>query len=252
MQIDWFTFAAQILNFLVLVWLLKRFLYGPILEAIAARERSINDRLQTAADREQAAEAARASYVRQQDDLTHLRESLLAEAATDADRWRKERLEELRQEVTAARRMWHQSVSRERSQFLGELRQRSAKQVQQIVRHVLQELADDDLESLVIHQFLKRLDEETNGRLKRPGDGPILVRTGFPLRPDDESALSAEMTRRTGAETIRFESDPDLICGVEVVSGDHKIHWNVDNYLQALERSITSTLNQHEIASAHD
>jgi F-type H+-transporting ATPase subunit b len=37
MLIDWFTVGAQVLNFLILVWLLKRFLYGPILDAIDAR-----------------------------------------------------------------------------------------------------------------------------------------------------------------------------------------------------------------------
>ena len=34
MLIDWFTVAAQVVNFLVLMWLLKRFLYKPIVYAI--------------------------------------------------------------------------------------------------------------------------------------------------------------------------------------------------------------------------
>ena len=41
MQIDWFTVGAQTINFLLLVWLLKRYLYGPILKAIDARERQV-------------------------------------------------------------------------------------------------------------------------------------------------------------------------------------------------------------------
>ena len=41
MLIDWFTVGAQVLNFLVLVWLMKRFLYKPILDAIDAREKGI-------------------------------------------------------------------------------------------------------------------------------------------------------------------------------------------------------------------
>ena len=41
MLIDWFTVGAQALNFLILVWLLKRFLYKPILHAIDEREKRI-------------------------------------------------------------------------------------------------------------------------------------------------------------------------------------------------------------------
>ena len=41
MLIDWFTIAAQAVNFLILIWLMKRYLYQPILRAIASREQLI-------------------------------------------------------------------------------------------------------------------------------------------------------------------------------------------------------------------
>src|SRR5688572_4022122 len=117
MQIDWFTFTAQVLNFLVLVWLLKRFLYGPIHRAIDERERTIAQRLEAAAERESAAVATQKSYEHQQAELAHLKESLLADAAAEAEQWRKERLQELREEVAQARRTWHESIAREQQQF---------------------------------------------------------------------------------------------------------------------------------------
>jgi F-type H+-transporting ATPase subunit b len=49
MLIDWFTVGAQVLNFLILVWLMKRFLYQPILDAIDAREQRIAAELANAA-----------------------------------------------------------------------------------------------------------------------------------------------------------------------------------------------------------
>ena len=52
MLIDWFTVVAQILNFLVLVWLLKRFLYKPVLDAIDAREKGIATKLADAEAKE--------------------------------------------------------------------------------------------------------------------------------------------------------------------------------------------------------
>ena len=48
MHIDWLTVVAQIVNFLVLVYLLKRFLYGPILQAMDDRQAGIAARLQEA------------------------------------------------------------------------------------------------------------------------------------------------------------------------------------------------------------
>ena len=61
MLIDWFTVGAQLLNFLILVWLLKRFLYKPILGAIDIRERRIAAELADAAAKRIAAAGGRRS-----------------------------------------------------------------------------------------------------------------------------------------------------------------------------------------------
>ena len=45
MQIDWTTLVLEIINFLVLVWILKRFLYRPVMEAIAARQQRVEGKL---------------------------------------------------------------------------------------------------------------------------------------------------------------------------------------------------------------
>lgn len=254
MQIDWFTFTAQVLNFLVLVWLLKRFLYGPIQRAIDERERMIAQRLDSAAERETAAAAAQESYEQQQAELAHLRESLLADAATEADEWRSARLQELRQEVAHARRTWHESVSREQQQFLGELRQRTVRQVQEVARHVLQELADSDLEHQAVQQFLHRLDDLLKGEWRGLQNGrspsPTIVRTAFSLSPDDQKSLEQDLARRMNGGPVHFEVDRELICGIELVRGDHKLEWNVDHYLESLERSIASAIDQHTLKPA--
>lgn len=254
MQIDWFTFVAQVINFLVLVWLLKRFLYGPILRAIDEREKTIADRLQAAADREAAAAAAQQAYKEQQAELTHLKESLLAEAAAEVDQWRKDRLQELRDEVAEARKSWYDSVAREQRQFFGELRERTARQVQEVARHVLRELADCELEQQMIQRFLAQVDSDSDGRRLLSQNGKqgsqVVIRTAFPLSPDGQTSLSEDIAGRIRAGPVRFDVDADLICGIELVTGDHKIEWNVDNYLESLQRSITSAIDQQAMMSA--
>jgi F-type H+-transporting ATPase subunit b len=62
MLIDWFTVGAQIVNFLILVWLLKHFLYKPILDAIDAREKKIAAELADADTKRTEAEKERADF----------------------------------------------------------------------------------------------------------------------------------------------------------------------------------------------
>ena len=43
MQIDGITFLAQIINLAILVWLMKKFLYQPLLKAVEARQKQIDE-----------------------------------------------------------------------------------------------------------------------------------------------------------------------------------------------------------------
>lgn len=62
MLIDWFTVGAQTLNFLILVWLMKRFLYQPVLDAIDAREQRIAQELADAAQKQAQAQQEREEF----------------------------------------------------------------------------------------------------------------------------------------------------------------------------------------------
>ncbi len=81
MLIDWFTVVAQIVNFLVLVWLLKRFLYKPILNAIDAREKRIASQVLKAQETEEVAKKERDAYQQKNEDLEKQKEVLLSKAA---------------------------------------------------------------------------------------------------------------------------------------------------------------------------
>lgn len=252
MHIDWFTFACQVINFLVLVWLLKRLLYQPVLQAIETREQSITERMQSAAEREATADQSRRAYEQQQAELAHLKDSLLAEAAADVENWRKQQQARVRDEIAEIQTNWHAAVVREQEQFLGELRQRTARQVQDIVRHVLRELSDHELELQSVQRFLSRLDDllATQPALSGEEDPtvPLVVRTAFPLSGPAREALSGDLTARIGRRSLKFEVDSELICGIEVVAGDRKLEWNIDHYLNALERSINAALDQRMLA----
>ena len=84
MLIDWFTVSAQALNFFILVWLLKRFLYQPILDAIDAREKRVASELESAASTMKEANEARDKYQKNNSDLLRDRESILEKATQEA------------------------------------------------------------------------------------------------------------------------------------------------------------------------
>ena len=250
MQIDWFTFTAQIVNFLILVWLLKRFLYGPIVNAMAEREARIADRFDEAREQEEAAEAEAAEYRQKQEALARSREKKLEAAEEDARERRRELIEEARAEANRLEEQWRAALRRERDTFLQELSRRMARETLALARRALHDLAHADLEAEVIRVFADRigaLDEDRRQGLvdaveADPGD--VSVRTAFELDADEKEALTDALRTATGSEAAPdFERDDAVGFGIELRAGGHKIAWSLDSYISDLRDRMRARLD---------
>src|SRR5690606_10048185 len=103
MLIDWLTVIAQALNFLILVWLLKRFLYKPILNAIDAREKKVADELADADAKEAKAEKEKEEFRRKNEEFDQQRAALMNKAKDEAQAERQRLFEEVRKEASDLR-----------------------------------------------------------------------------------------------------------------------------------------------------
>lgn len=253
MQIDWFTFVAQIFNFVLLVYLLKRFLYKPVLNAIRDREERVRGRLEEARVKEEAAEEERARYEKLEQELELRRTNVLRAAEEDAERRRQELTTRVRDEVRTIRKEWRESLSRQKESFLEELRRKMSRELYSLVERVLADLANTAIEDRLIEVFLERLRTSESGdrdefvTAAQNAGGRIELRTSFPLTEEQRRRLEVAIDEWAGTGTgLSWEEDPGLALGIELLAGDRKIAWSADDYLDVLE-SETSRLLEAEI-----
>jgi F-type H+-transporting ATPase subunit b len=251
MLIDWFTVGAQVVNLLILVWLLRRFLYGPITRAMEQRQRGIDEEL-AAAERSRTDAAAERERLRAETErFAAEREVRTRELRDELEGTRRSQLADARAEVDELQARWRESVEREREGFLLELRQRSGQQVVEVARQALRDLADEPLEGRVITRFLARLaalDLDQRATLlegARSNGGRVHLRTAFevpePLRAQLVTAVGATL----GPEyDVRFEVVPTLLGGIELRAGGQAVAWTFDEYLETLEATIAEALGQ--------
>jgi F-type H+-transporting ATPase subunit b len=244
-QIDWVTVIAQVVNFLVLVWLLKRFLYAPVLRAMDAREQRIAERMEQARAREADAAAAQREFEERMAALERDREEFVRRARDDAQAQRQALLEEARAEIAAQRDRWRNELARDRDDFLKAVRRQLAESSLAVARRVLGTLADADLETRVVHVFmnkLRHLDGDSREAIAA-ARGPIEVRTAFELEPPLRSTLAHEIEQLFGdGHRLSFRHDPALVQGIELTAEGRRVGWSVGDYLQDLERSLDLSL----------
>lgn len=241
MLIDWFTVAAQIANFAILVWLLKRFLYRPVLAAMAAREQRVRDTV-AAADKQKAEAEAEASRLRaQQQELDRQKATLLKTAQEGAAAARQEMLAAARKETDERAAQWRESLAREWQDFRTQLLQRTQNEALAIAGRALCELADAPLEERVAEMFLKKLaalGDSERARLRaivNHTPRPMVVRSGFPLaEPVREKLRRALQEQLLTTNHVEFSAAPDVIAGIEVSFDGQKLVWTLQDYLHSL------------------
>lgn len=250
MLIDWFTVIAQIVNFLILVGLLKYFLYGRILRAMDQREERIAARLREAEQREQEAAEERRHYQARQEELEKRQTDILARARERAEAVQKRLLDEAREEVEEVKSRWYEALEREKSTFLQDLRQRAGRQVYHITRRALEDLATADLEQQIIEAFCRRLQDlheekrrELTAILQQGNEATITSAFALPeaAKQKIEGILKAYM--QDGAN-LRYQTSPEIISGIELKAPGHKIAWSLDHYLEALEAEAREFLEE--------
>jgi F-type H+-transporting ATPase subunit b len=250
MLIDWFTVIAQAINFLILVWLLKRFLYKPILDAIDAREQRIAKTIADAAETQNAAQTLRNEFDRKIHQFNEDRQSLLHRMKEEVKDQRQKLLEDAHQSAEAISVKRLEVLQREQQTFADEIARLTQDQVFSISRKTLRDLADTSLEERITKVFTHQL-HGMNGTAKQElvaaltqSSEPARVRSAFELPKEQQAVIQNSLNEFTSADIrVRFDVVPDGIGGIELTASGRKIAWSIDEYLTSLQNSIADLTN---------
>ena len=253
MLIDWFTVVAQALNFLILVWLMKRFLYKPIRNAIDEREKRIATELANADKKKADAQKESDEFKHKNEEIEQQRAALLRKATDEANAERQRLLDKTRQAADALSVKRQETLRNEAHQLNQAISRRTQQEVFAIARKALKDLATTSLEERLGEVFTRRL-RELDGQSKaglaealETASGPALVRSAFDLPAKQRAAIQNALNETFSAEIhVRFETAPDLISGIELTTNGQKVAWSIADYLASLEKGVDELLKEKD------
>lgn len=253
MLIDWFTVIAQVINFLILVWLLKHFLYRPILNAIDVREKRIAKELADADATKAEAQQERDEYRHKNAEFEQQRTALINKAKQEAKAERLHLLDEARQAADALSAKRQETLRNDAHHLNQAISHRTRQEVFAITRKALTDLATTTLEERLADVFSRRLREMDEPVKKSIGESlkrasePTLVRSAFDLPETQRAAIQQTLNQTFSAEiNIRFETAPELISGIELISNGQKVAWSIADYLVSLEKGVAEILEEKQ------
>ncbi len=240
MLIDWFTVIAQIINFVILIALLKRFLYKPILKAIDAREKRIAEQLAEADQAKASAEQLQDEFRQKNEQLANQQAHRLHEIEADAAAERTRLLDEARKEARdlAARRALQ--LERDSVEFEALFQRAMGQATADAAERILKDLSGTDLEERMIDVLLERLPDDIRQSL---GSKTPLSIDSAHLIPDQRQQVIIEHIRGRHGDVgpVTFHLDPDLICGIRLRFADQTVLWSLSQHLNTLRGILDET-----------
>ena len=253
MLIDWFTVAAQVVNFLILVWLMKRFLYKPILHAIDEREKRIATELANADKKKAEAQKESDDFKHKNEEFDKQRAALLSKATDEAKAERQRLLDEARKDAAALSSKLQEALRDQEHTLHQAISRRTQQEVFAITRKTLTDLATVSLEERLGEVFTRRL-REMDAQAKaglaqalKTASDPALVRSAFDLPAQQRAAIQNALNETFSADIhVRFETAPDLISGIELSTNGQKVAWSIADYLMSMEKSVDELLKEND------
>jgi F-type H+-transporting ATPase subunit b len=251
MKIDWFTVIAQVVNFLVLVLLLKKFLYKPILDAITARESKITDRLKDADNKKSEAKKEEDEFKRKNEEFDRQKKEMMDKALSEANAGKQRVLDEAKAEAGTLKSNMEKAAEEKRENDRLDFAQQTQKQVFAITRKALAEIASISLEEQSANTFIQHVNELKDDDKKqfidafKSNSNTILVRSAFELPAKQQGEINDAIDAILDTKAkLQFKKSPDMISGVELSTNGYKMSWSFLEYINSLEKHVSEKVNQ--------
>ena len=245
MELSWPTFFLEIINFLVLVWILKRFLYKPVLEAVAHRKAVIDKTLADANAKEAGAQALVEQYQNRLADWENEKEKLAAGVAEEISAQRAKMMAALENSLKQEREKARVLEERRLNELKNQAEEEGIARGVQFTGRLLACAACPELEARLVNltlEELPRLPEEQIKALRSVGQQAgvrVKVTSAFPLSAAQRSAIGRRLKEVTeDSVAVEFTEDSRLLAGLRISVGPWVLRANVEDELEFFAQAV--------------
>ena len=252
MSIDWFTLIAQIFNLLILLFLLRKFLYLPVLKAVEIRQNLIRDELKKAEDSRLKAQKAEALCLKKTQEIENEKQQILAQVQHEAEKLAADLHEQAESQYHQSQKEWKERLKSEQKSFDTALQTLVAEHFNKFAEKALRQMADSDLNEWIVRQFMQKIkDLPTAEKTKLKGSFKsqqvLHLQSAQEMSPElkkqIEDLLHTECEVPDNAK-ILYETDDNLIGGIILQGGEYMVEWSLNGYLQEFKQTMAKEVSR--------
>ena len=232
------TLLLQVANFLILAYILARFLFNPLKKMLDERGSQVTRAVDEAQKAAREAEELKSDYEKKRDNIDAEIVALKNEARIVVDETRQQMLQEAYQEIEAMRARAQEELEQQRSDALRLHRNKIGELVASLTHRMMEDILTPQLHQAYLDAFLDQLRSvQLEGRISTDGEETVSVEliTAIPLAQEEEARITTTLeTVVSQPIDLACRVDAGLIAGAMVRLGDMLIDGSLQGQLQQL------------------
>ncbi len=241
MKVDILTYLFEIINFFVLLWILKKLLYNPIISILKKRKDYIDENIRKAEEAESKYQRLQKQYEELLKEIEETRKSKLAQITQEIEKEKENLYRQIRRELDAERQKFLESLETEKKEVLTEIKEETIKTTLKLVSKMLYNFADNHLHKKLLDlavEGIKNIDiEERDNIAQELKEHPVInVETAYLLDNEDILKIKNAIKETLGVEIqVNQTEKKELIAGVKLHIASKLIDVSLEGHLSSFE-----------------
>lgn len=251
MSIDFFTLIAQIINLLILLFLLRKFLYLPILKVLGERKALLENEYKVAEIARKKAEVLEKNAQEKYSEIEIEKQKILAQSHEKAHALEQKLTTEAEQEFKKARQKWKDKLISEQNTFDLALQNLIAEYFQKFATGALDQMADISLNELFLNKLMQKISAQKQDKKSEfvrdflvSGELELVSAENFDTKTKQhfKDFIKNEFMLNEDLK-IKFSTDKNLICGVILKNKEQMIEWNLAEYISEFSNNLNTAVS---------
>ena len=249
MQIDWFEIVAQIINFFIILFILQKLLYKPVINMMETRQERIQKDQIEAEEKMNKAEELISEYDTKIAGVEDEKREILDDARDQAQERKQELLEIYKEEAENKRQVYLNEIEDEKELFIKNLRKKLGQNAVKIASHILSNISSKELEDEVFNTFLENI-KNLRDNIEEPGlldeEKDIELYSAKELSQDSKEKIKEVLGEQVeNLDHLEFAVDEDLVLGYQLSLETYTVHTDIKNYLDSIEDEIIEEIEKN-------
>jgi len=257
MQISLFEIIALIINFFVLLFLLQKLFYRPVMKIMEERQQKIEDSISNAERKNEEAQELIRTYEQKMSEIEKEKMEIMNEAVKEAGEYKRDLVEKYEKEAEVKKSAFMEDVREDREAIHAEIRTFMVKGTVDIARNLVDSFKREDLENYLFEALLERIrtfSEENPEGARREGGAFILISAGEVDERKKEQLEYVLQENRLETTSLELREDPSLVVGYMLKMPDYTIYSSISHFVDRKEEQLDHFLEQlvRERGEGHD